>query len=50
MKITKITLKAKLKYDIINTANGIFFLPKIIEEFRAKNITGYKIENGILEN
>jgi hypothetical protein len=50
IEITKIILKNKLNYDIINTSNGIFFSPKIIEEFKNKNITGYKIEKGILEN
>jgi hypothetical protein len=50
IEITKITLRNKLNYDIINTASGIFFSPKIIEEYKNKNITGYKIENGILEN
>ncbi|AIM36924.1 hypothetical protein KO02_09635 [Sphingobacterium sp. ML3W] len=46
----KLVLKEKLIYDVIKTVEGIFFSPKIIEEFKRENITGYRIKEGVLEN
>jgi hypothetical protein len=46
----KIFLKNKLEYDIIETVKGTFISSKIIEEFKKENITGYRIQEGILEN
>jgi hypothetical protein len=45
----KIFLKNKLEYDIIETVKGTFISSEIIEEFKKEYITGYRIQEGILE-
>jgi hypothetical protein len=46
----KIFLKNKLEYDIIETIKGTFISSEIIAAFKKENITGYKIQEGILVN
>lgn len=41
-------LKNPLDFDMINTIWGTFFSEEIIQEFEKEEITGYKIEKGIL--
>jgi len=45
-----LNLKNKLNFDAIKTTKGVFFSSEIIEEFKKENISGYRIEEGILEN
>ena len=39
-----------MEYDVIKTRKGLFFAQSLVEELEKEAITGYVIENGILEN
>ena len=43
-------LNIQMEYDVIKTRKGLFFAQSLIEELEREAITGYVIENGILEN
>jgi len=43
-------LNIQMEYDVIKTRKGLFFAQSLVEELEKEAITGYVIENGILEN
>ena len=43
-------LNIQMEYDVIKTRKGLFFAQSLVEELEKKEVTGYVIENGILEN
>ena len=43
-------LNIQMEYDVIKTRKGLFFAQSLVEELEREAITGYVIENGILEN
>ena len=43
-------LNIQMEYDLIKTRKGLFFAQSLVEELEKEAITGYVIENGILEN
>jgi len=43
-------LNIQMEYDVIKTRKGLFFAQSLVKELEKEAITGYVIENGILEN